>query len=668
MPIKYIPYNVSTVRGQAILGEGSIQRFHKLKYQNQTSKESIVSRGIPFFETDVIEKVYSKIPLLRGGNEVDGVDLQNFVIQGDCLNAIAYCKNQGIKIDLVYIDPPFASNANYSKTIHLRKNPKIAQLIEQEESKIKTKAEEGGIIDNSDLQSFEETMYGDIWQKEDYLNWIYERLLAIRDVMSDTASIYVHLDWHIGHYVKILMDEIFGEEMFRREIIWNRKNPSGGKAAANNYIHVHDTIFFYTKGEEDVFNKEYENYSDKYIEQRFLQEDEKGRFRIQGKDSRKQYLNESKGLAVTSVWEIPDVNVMALERLDYSTQKPEALLERIIKASSNEGMVVADFFGGSGVTAKVAHDLGRKFITSDVNINSIQTIRDRLMNAGASFSVLKVRDGVDLYRNPIQTMNKLASLLPNLNKEHSYAPRDFWFGSMPDDKGNSCPVWVPDLKGTQRLFTESVMTSVVMNTPDEISKVIIYYVAIDDMKTIDKIIKNHDRRNYDSGKPIEYEFRALSDILDDVIVDDTVEYQIEKIDTGFEIEIQSFYSDTLAKRIDEYNQKKSRIKKNGEELFENNSEQIEATPKSTKKFVPIELSATGLELIEMIETGIMDKDIWKAEQTLKINKYGYVENNGVKTKTFWNGKMIVKNSPKFLKVRNIAGDEVILKTNEQKND
>jgi adenine-specific DNA-methyltransferase len=658
MPIKYIPYNVSTVRGQAILGEGSIQRFHKLKYQNQISKESIISRGIPFFETDIVEKVEAAT------TSPNKLNSNNLVIQGDCLNAIAYCKSQGIKIDLVYIDPPFASNANYSKTIYLRKNPKIAKLIEQEESKIKAKAEEGSIIDNADLQSFEETMYGDIWQKEDYLNWIYERLLAIRDVMSETASIYVHLDWHIGHYVKILMDEIFGEEMFRNEIVWHYPDGTAPKGAFKRKT---DNIFFYTKTEELTFNEvrllplnpsrydKIDENGDKYFERG-------------GSEGKRWYMKD--GRSCDNVWSyiIDDgfrqLNSQSLERkdIDYSTQKPEALLERIIKASSNKGMIVADFFGGSGVTAKVAHDLGRQFITTDVNINSIQTIRDRLMNAGASFQILKVRDGVDLYRNPIQTMNKLASLLPNLNQEHSFSPKDFWFGSMPDDKGNSCPVWVPDLKGTQRLFTESVMTSVIMNTPDEVSKVIVYYVAIDDIKTIDKVIKTHDRRNYDSGKPIEYEFRALSDILDDVIVDDTVEYEIKTIDNGFEIEIQSFYSDTLAKRIDEYNQKKSKIKANSEGLFENDSEPNEEIQKSTKKFIPLEISETGLELIEMIETGVLDEEVWKAEQTLKINKYGYVENNGVKTKIFWNGKMIVKNSPKFLKIRNIAGDEVILKS------
>jgi adenine-specific DNA-methyltransferase len=251
------------------------------------------------------------------------------------------------------------------------------------------------IINDND-KSFEEVMYSDIWRKEDYLSWLYERLLAIKSVMSDTASIYVHLDWHIGHYVKVMLDEIFGEENFRREVIWNRDEPFGYKASSNNYAQTHDNIFYYSKSEDFVFNKQFDAYSDKYLSVKFVHDDKDGkglyRLRENGNQKNKQYLSDSPGTPISSVITIKGVNSMATERVDYATQKPEPLLERIIKASSNENMTVADFFGGSGVTASVAQKLGRKWITSDVNLNAVQTIRDRMVEINNKEQIINNKD------------------------------------------------------------------------------------------------------------------------------------------------------------------------------------------------------------------------------------------------------------------------------------
>ncbi len=180
---------------------------------------------MPLYETKITETV---------GANPDG----NLIIRGECLSACAYLKSQGKTVDLVYIDPPFASGADYAKKIHIRKNPKVAEAISEAESE----------LDNSELKAFEETMYGDIWDKERYLNWMYENLCAIKSVMSDNASIYVHLDWHIGHYVKILMDEIFGEENFSSEVIWKRTTSHAQK---EGFAIVHDSIYIYTKNCED---------------------------------------------------------------------------------------------------------------------------------------------------------------------------------------------------------------------------------------------------------------------------------------------------------------------------------------------------------------------------------------------------------------------------------
>ena len=195
MPVKYIPYYPVTVEGQAILS--NITRTRRvLRYRDNDRVIERIKRGMPYYELDKIEEI--------------GSSSQNSLIRGECLSACAYLKDQGIQVDLVYIDPPFASGADYAKNVYLRRNPKIAETVARAEEELEIE----------ELRAFEEKMYGDIWNKEDYLNWMYENLQAIKTVMSDSASIYVHLDWHIGHYVKVLMDEVFGEDAYQNEIVW----------------------------------------------------------------------------------------------------------------------------------------------------------------------------------------------------------------------------------------------------------------------------------------------------------------------------------------------------------------------------------------------------------------------------------------------------------------
>lgn len=202
MTIRYVPYVPEPVAGQAVLSN-----FNRiLKYKESNDLEYRLVRGMPRYEADLVETV---------GNQNSG----NLVFRGDCISTCAYLKDAGISIDLVYIDPPFASNADYAKKVYLRKNPKIAELLKNAESE----------LDLEDYRSFEDKMYGDIWDKEKYLNWMYENLMAIKAVMSDNAAIYVHLDWHIGHYVKILLDEVFGEDGFVNEIVWAYRSGGASK-------------------------------------------------------------------------------------------------------------------------------------------------------------------------------------------------------------------------------------------------------------------------------------------------------------------------------------------------------------------------------------------------------------------------------------------------------
>ena len=353
MAVKYVPYFKEPIEGQAIL-DNFTRTKRILKYANNDKVLNRIDKGMPLYEVETEEIVGDK-------------NTENMIIRGECVSACAYLKEKNIKVDLVYIDPPFASGADYAKTIYIRRNPKIAEVIK--------KAEE--TLEDEELRTFEEKMYGDVWNKEVYLNWMYENLMAIKSIMSANASIYVHLDHHIGHYVKILMDEIFGEDNFLNEIIWQY---SWGSRIKTQWNKKHDTIYMYSLSKEFCFN------ANEVLEERKISEATENRLKYKGAmitDGNKGRGNQELALP-TDVWYIATINGMATEKVDYSTQKPEALLEKIIKASSHKKMVVADFFGGSGVTAKVSNDLDRKFIHCDIGINSIETARDRLKEAGAS--------------------------------------------------------------------------------------------------------------------------------------------------------------------------------------------------------------------------------------------------------------------------------------------
>lgn len=611
MPIKYIPYSKEPVRGQAILNNVT-RATRVLSYKDNDKVYERIQRGIPYYELSEIESV--------------GEESENLVIRGECLSACAYLKEKGIKIDLVYIDPPFASGADYAKKVYIRKNPKLADKIKKAEEKME--------ID--ELVAFEEKMYGDIWSKEDYLNWMYENLMAIKEVMSDTASIYLHLDWHIGHYVKILMDEVFGEENFKNEIVWFYSNKMTRNS--KNFQKSYDSIYFYTKNDESLFN-EIKIQRDKPIKQ-------SERIWINKKNMRARDENGdiiyklSYDTTAKDVWEIPFIASTSSERLDYATQKPEILLERIIKASSNENMIVCDFFGGSGVTAKVVNDLNRRFIHCDIGINSIQTTRDRLKESGANFKILEVQDGINLFRNPIQTMDKLASMIDGLNTAKVEGINSFWFGTITDSKYGEMPVYVPDLRDSTKKVLDTIAINEIINGEihsfdnysGEIRKLIVYYIDIDDIDEIKKFIKENNETL------IDVELRDLKQVLDFVVVNDIVEFSLNEEGLFYEVNIDSFYSDRLKQKIDEYNAKKALSGKGG----------------------LIEISKDGLELIEHLSLDCTnDSGVWKSDSEIKIDKNGFVAIDATKTKEFWDGKISSTLKPKRLKVRNIAGDETI---------
>lgn len=315
------------------------------------------------------------------------------------------------KVDLIYIDPPFDSKADYRTKITLP----------------------GGDVEQKPTV-IEQFAYSDTWAEgtASYLKMIVPRLCLMRELLSDRGSIYVHLDWHVAHYVKIALDEVFGRETFHNEIIWKRTN---AHSETQSFGRVHDTLLRYGKGSEPIWNQQYVPYSAEYIEKQYIYSDpdgrrwrsvdptgagktandylwkgkppipgrhwannyakmieleQQGRLTYTGKGSVriKQYLDEMPGQQIMDVWDdVGKIHHMAHERVDYGTQKPEALLERIIKSSSNEGSLVADFFGGSGTTAAVAERLGRRWITTDLGKPACMIMRKRLIDqeAGAFF-------------------------------------------------------------------------------------------------------------------------------------------------------------------------------------------------------------------------------------------------------------------------------------------
>lgn len=613
MPIKYIPYYPDPIEGQAILDNFS----RTLKYKDSYEVKNKLKRGMPFYELEKIEQI--------GSNKNN-----NMLIRGECLSACAYLKDKNIKVDLVYIDPPFASGANYAKKIYLRRNPKIAEKVLEKEQELPN----GKELDLEEVRRFEENMYGDIWRKEDYLNWMYENLSAIKSIMSDTASIYVHLDWHIGHYVKILMDEIFGEENFINEIIWCYTGPTNQK---NNFPRKHDTIFWYSKTDLKITNIENIKIPYKKLS---TGTNKKGTI---FKDN---FNLNSDGKIVEDWWiDITPSDRLLNEQKDYATQKPEKLLERIIKASSNKNMIVADFFGGSGVTADVANKLNRRFIHADVGINSIQTARDRLIEDKAEFDILEIKDGVSLYRNPQQTMEKLKSLINGIIEEDNLD--DFWFGAIMDSKNGLVPVYVPNLidsssKIMDLALIKEILYKHIPELPNDIKKVIIYYIDAEDFDEIYDFIKK------DNYTLIDIEFKDLKEYLDDIVAEDYTEYSINKVAKDlsgiqYQISIEKFISDRIIQKIEKYNQNI-----------------INQSAKSDKKISPINISDNGLELIEYISLDCSNNNgLWNSDTEIKIDKDNQVILDGKNTKEYWNGKIYSIKKPLRMKIRNICGDENI---------
>ncbi len=371
--------------------------------------DEVETAVLPFQTIEQIDEPRSEEKIERQRTLLDMSGRQkagwtNKLIWGDNKLILSSLKNGPLRkqieaeggLKLIYIDPPFDVGADFSMNIEIgedsfTKKPSV----------------------------IEEIAYRDTWGKgaDSFIAMIYERLKLMHGLLADDGSIYVHCDWRVSAYMKLAMDEIFGKDNFRREIIWNRDEPFGFKASSNNYAHTHDSVLYYSKSNKFIFNKLYNEYSDKYVSIKFVHDDGdgKGKYRIRekGKEKTKQYLKDSPGVPVASVITMKGVNSMALERVDYPTQKPEELIEKIIKASSNEGDLIADFFCGSGTTLAVAEKLGRKWIGSDLGKFSIHTTRKRMIGvqrelkkAGKDFRAFEILNIGKYEREKFLTVNE----------------------------------------------------------------------------------------------------------------------------------------------------------------------------------------------------------------------------------------------------------------------
>lgn len=365
----------------------------------------------------------------------------NKIFWGDNLQVMSHLlKEFRGKFKLIYVDPPFDSKADYKKTIKLK----------------------GKQVQN-DSTTFEEKQYTDIWANDDYLQFIYERIVLLKELLSDDGFIYLHCDWHQSHYIRLMMDEIFGANNFRNEIVWVRStNPKGSQHKASKFSVFTDSIHFYSKSENSVIdidrvraplNKEeiaekyhrkdeigpfydapiirsmsmgerpslvytYKGYtppaSGWRVKKETLEElDLKGNIGWSSNNVpfRKLRPEDDKGKPVGNIWDdISLINSQAAERVGYPTQKPLELLERIILSSTDENDLVLDTFMGSGTTQVAANKLNRRFVGADINLGAIQTTTKRLSNSGAAFEVYNVNN-YDVFRNPVEARDLLIEAL-----------------------------------------------------------------------------------------------------------------------------------------------------------------------------------------------------------------------------------------------------------------
>lgn len=386
----------------------------------------------------------------------------NKIFWGDNLQVMSHLiKEYRGKVDLIYIDPPFDSKADYKKKIEIRGVGKA----------------------ESDSSTFEEKQYGDIWTNDEYLQFMYERLTIMYHLLSEKGAIYIHCDWHKSAQLRCLCDPIFGAENFRNEIVWCYRTSL--RTSSHAFGRDHDTILFYSKSNAHTIHPDRKDFpvSEATIKRWAAYADENGfvsNKHFAGSSSTIiDTSDESKGFYINQGiprdwWEI-SANVAKGNTLEvvagkYPTQKPEALIERIIKASSDPGDLVFDCFMGSGTTQAVAMKLGRRFIGADINLGAIQTTTKRLLSVAkevengqtnmessgdtkyTGFEVYNVNN-YDFFRNPVEARDLLISAL----EIQPFPQSDVWDGELDGRMVKIMPV--------NRIATKADLKGLLANLP-----------------------------------------------------------------------------------------------------------------------------------------------------------------------------------------------------------
>lgn len=288
-----------------------------------------------------------------------GMPQTGLLFHGDNKDVLAYLLANGFrgKVKLIYIDPPFDSGADYVRKVELR-------------------GIKSGMLEGDSYSLGEQTQYSDIWANDSYLQFIFERILLLKELLEVDGSIYLHCDWHRGHLLRCVLDEIFGSENLKNEIIWRYSKYQ--MRGMSRFVNNHDILYWYGKGSETTYNLVTEILDKPKLLKRKRWDKETAKIVNVRDENGSLIYDEYKEAKVDDVWEIDIIGATSGERTDYPTQKPEVLLNRVIKSSSNAGDIILDCFIGSGTTAAVAQKLGRRWIGVDINKGAIQTTTKRL--------------------------------------------------------------------------------------------------------------------------------------------------------------------------------------------------------------------------------------------------------------------------------------------------
>ena len=380
----------------------------------------------------------------------------NKIFWGDNLQVMSHLlKEYRGKIDLIYIDPPFDSKADYKRKIEVKNIGKTT----------------------SDSSSFEEKQYGDIWTNDEYLQFMYERLILMRELLSEKGCIYVHCDWHKVHHLRCLLDEVFGSNNFVNEIVWHYADYMQGNATTS-LPRKHDTILFYSKTPKYYYERVKVPLDKPVKRNRVIWNGKTKSLEVARDEQGKIIYDEFTDRFLDSVWEEDVLNIgqtsvtrkTSSENLNYPTQKPKKILELIIEASSQPGDIVFDCFMGSGTTQAVAMKLGRRFIGADINLGAIQTTTKRLLSVAkelencqtsmgsaddtkyTGFEVYNVNN-YDFFRNPVEARDLLIAAL----EIQPFPQSDVWDGELDGRMVKIMPV--------NRIATKADLKELLANLP-----------------------------------------------------------------------------------------------------------------------------------------------------------------------------------------------------------